>query len=49
MPDLDAHDLDDAPLSPGYAVHMLSITDDQNIDPFLAYWTLTISLKDNSI
>ena len=50
MADTDAHDdAYNVPLSPGYAVHMLPISEDQNIDPMLAYWVLALTLKDNSI
>ena len=50
MGDSDPHDDGgDVALPPGYAVDMLAITDDQNVDPMLTYWTLTITLKDDSI
>ncbi len=50
MEDNEAHDdAGDVALSPGYMVHTLPIKDDQNVDPMLGYWVLTITLKDNSI
>lgn len=52
MGDLENHtDVGTPPtaLSPGYKVFMMAVADDQNIDPMLDYWRVTINLKDDSI
>ena len=48
MDDGDAHAAAHVALTPGYKVFMMQLADDQMLDPMMQYWTVTLTLKDDS-